>query len=93
MRTPFQNLQSTVQHWNDEILNCVGEKTRLCVNYVKHRDVEVFTDKAQHERHTVTCYGHVACKSVPPVDAEVLELEDQLPGPSKGRGRSNSKAH
>jgi hypothetical protein len=37
-----------VQHWNDEILNCVDEKTRLCVNFVKHREVKVFTD----EKHT-----------------------------------------
>ena len=94
LRTPFQNLQSTVQHWNDEILNCVGDKTRLCVNYVKHREVKVFTDKAQHESHTTECYGHVAVMSASPVVAEALELEDVLPytGPGRGRGRANPKA-
>jgi hypothetical protein len=94
-RTAFQNLQSTVQHWNDEILNCVGDKTRLCVNYVKHREVKVFTDKAQHGGHTTECYGHVVVMSAPPVVAEVLELEDVLPstGPGRGRGRANPKAN
>jgi hypothetical protein len=48
LRTAFQNLQTTVQHWNDEILNCVDEKTRLCVNFFKHREVQVFKDKAKH---------------------------------------------
>ena len=68
LRTPFQNLQTTVQHWNDEILNCVDEKTRLCVNFIKHREVEVFKDKAKHETHTAEWYGHVAVKSAPPVN-------------------------
>jgi hypothetical protein len=64
------------------------------VNYVKHREVKVFTDKTQHESHTMECYGHVACMSAPPVVAEVLELEDVLPsaGPGRGRGRANPKA-
>ena len=89
LRTPFQNLQTTVQHWNDEILNCVDEKTRLCVNFIKHREVEVFKDKAKHERHTTECYGHVAVKSAPPVNVEDLDLGDALPliGPGRGRGR------
>jgi hypothetical protein len=61
LRTPFQNLQTTVQHWNDEILNYVDEKTRLCVNFIKHREVQVFKDKAKHERHTTECYGRRPC--------------------------------
>ena len=67
LRLPFQNVISSVQRWNDEILNCVGDKHRICVNAVKHRQIEVFTKKALHEKHTMTCYGHVAVKSVPPV--------------------------
>jgi hypothetical protein len=92
LRTPFQNLQSTVQHWNDEILNCVNEKTRLCVNFIKHREVKVFKDKAQHETHPTECYGHVAVKSAPPVVVEDLDLEDVLPYTGPGRGRANPKA-
>jgi hypothetical protein len=90
LRTPFQNLQSTVQRWNDEILNCVGD-TRLCVNYVKHREVEIFTNKTAHERHTMACYGHVAVKSAPPVAVVNLSLEDELAevvGSGRGRGRT-----
>jgi hypothetical protein len=81
-----------VQHWNYEILNCVDEKTRLCVNFVKHREVMVFTDKAQHEKHTTECYGHVALKSALPVDVEDLDLEDVFPLTGPGRGRANPKA-
>ena len=89
LRIPFQNLQTTVQHWNDEILNCIDEKTRMCVNIIKHREVEVFSDKAKHEKHTTACYGHVAVKSAPPVNVEDLDLEHALPlvGPGRGRGR------
>ena len=53
MRLPFQNLQTTVQHWNDEIINCISESTRMCVNLIEHREVKVFSDKALHEKHTI----------------------------------------
>ena len=56
LRLGFQNVVSTVQRWNDEILNCVGVKERTCVNAVKHRQPQVFANKAQHEKHTVVCY-------------------------------------
>jgi hypothetical protein len=89
MRIPFQNLQTTVQHWNDEILNCISESTRMCVNIIKHREVKVFSDKAIHEKHTTACYGHVAVKSAPPVILEDNDLEHTLPpvGPGGPRGR------
>ena len=75
LRAPFQNLQSTVQRWNDEIFNCVSD-TRTCVNYVKHREVKEFDDKAAHEKHTIACYGHVAVKSTPPM--AIVDLEEEL---------------
>ena len=65
------------------------------MNYVKHREVEVFTNKAGHERHTMACYGHVAVKSAPPVVVGNLSLEDELPqvvGSGRGRGRANPKS-
>jgi hypothetical protein len=89
LRTSFQNLQTTVQHWNDEILNCVDEKTRMCVNFVKHRELQVFKDKVKHEKHTTEYYGHVAVKSAPTVIVEDLDLGDALPliDPGRRRGR------
>jgi hypothetical protein len=71
-----------VQTRNDEILNCVGVKERTCVNAVKHRQPQVFATKAQHEKHTVTCYGHVAVIAAPPVVGEEV-----VAGHSRGRAR------
>ena len=73
--------------------HCQHDKHRICVNVVKHRQIEVFTNKALQEKHTITCYGHVAVKSVPPVEVEVLDLEDQLPGHGIGRGKVKAKAN
>jgi hypothetical protein len=89
LRAPFQNLQSTVQRWNDEILNCVSDRTRTCVNYVKHRDVRVFTDKATHEKHTIECYGHVAVKSTPPLAIINMEEELMLASAAGSSGRAS----
>jgi hypothetical protein len=61
-RLGFQNVVSTVHRWTDKILNCVGVKERTCVNAVKQRQSQVFATKAQHEKHTVTCYGQWACR-------------------------------
>ena len=66
LRLGFQNVVGSVQRWNDEILNCAGVKERTCVNTVKHREPKVFANKAQHEKHTMTCYGHVAVKGSTP---------------------------
>ena len=90
LRLPFQNIQSSVQRWNDEIINCTSESERTCVNLIKHREVKVFASKELHERHTIACYGHVATKSAPPVVLEEVDLERALPhlGPGdRGRGR------
>ena len=57
------------------------------MNFIKHRDVQVFNDKAKYERHTTKCYGRVAVKSAPPVNVEDLDLEDALPLVDSGRGR------
>ena len=91
-RLSFQNVVSSVQRWNDEILNCQGVKERTCVNSVKHRQPKVFTDKTEHERHTVSCYGHVAVKAAPPVVVEEVEvwaaaLNPIMPGLGRGRVR------
>ena len=90
LRLPFQNIQSSVQRWNDEIVNCTSESDRTCVNLIKHREVKVFASKELHERHTIACYGHVATKSAPPVVLGEVDLERALPhlGPGdRGRGR------
>ena len=92
MRLGFQNVVSTVQRWNDEILNCVGVKERTCVNAVKHRQPKVFANKAQHEKHTMTCYGHVACKAAPPVDVVVEEVGDEYEMVGQGIDRGRRKA-
>ena len=67
------------------------------MNYVKHREVEIFTNKTAHERHTMACYGHVAVKSAPPVAAATLSLEEELAevgasgsGSGSGRGRGRT---
>ena len=84
MRLGFQNVVSTVQRWNDEILNCVGVKERICVNAVKHRQPQVFANKAQHEKHTVACYGHVTVMAAPPVVGEDVVVQAEVAGHGRG---------
>ena len=86
LRLSFQNVVSSVQRWDDKILNCQGVKERTCVNSVKHRQPKVFTNKTEHEKHTVTYYGHVAVMAAPPVVGEDVVVEAEVAGPSRGRG-------
>ena len=88
LRLEFQNVVSSVQRWNDEILNCVAINERTCVNAVKHRESKVFATKAEHEKHTVTCYGHVAVMAAPPVVLDDVEVVEELVGPGRGRARA-----
>ena len=92
LRLGFQNVVGSVQRWNDEILNCAGVKERTCVNAVKHREPELFANKAQHEKHTMTCYGHVAVKAAPPVDVVVEDVGDEYEMVGHGIGRGRGKA-
>ena len=83
----FQNAVSSVQRWNDEILNCVAIKERTCVNAVKHRESKVFATKEDHKKHTVACYGHVAFMAAPPVGLEDADDVEELTGTGRGRAR------
>ena len=53
MRLEFQNAVSTVQRWNDEIVDCEAIKDMTCVNKVKHREPRTFADKELFEQHTI----------------------------------------
>ena len=90
LRLGFQNVVGSVQRWNDEILNCADVKERTCLNAVKHREPRLFANKAQHEKHTMTCYGHVAVKAGPPVVVEDVVVEDEVAGHGRGRGRGKA---
>ena len=60
------------------------------MNAVKHREPELFANKAQHEKHTMTCYGHVAVKAAPPVVVEDVAEEYEVAGHGIGRGRGKA---
>ena len=68
----------------------MGVKERTCVNAVKHRQPQVFANQAQHEKHTMACYGHVAVIAAPPVVVKEVVVEDEVAGHGRGRGRGKA---
>jgi hypothetical protein len=50
-RTPFQNLVSDLQAWNEEAKVCYEVKQHLCINLIKHREPRSFLEEEHWKVH------------------------------------------
>ena len=55
-RLEQQNILTTNQKWNEEIMEDESVKELLCINEVNHRQPHISREMNEYEQHWVECY-------------------------------------
>ena len=81
-RLELQNIDTTTQKWNEEILEDESVKDLLCINEVKHRQPHISRDMNKYEQHRIACDHY----TVLPHNLERRNLEFPQPRDPQPRG-------